>query len=128
VYCASSPDLANREYLAGFVAAGLPVHKAMPLTGKAIAVELSLMLDLLDPAVLARLGIETEEIHADPWRRFTDRGEESLCQGLGRAAWKAGVEAIRAPSVCCVDATDFGVVLIMEVLGTFPDKWRILNG
>jgi RES domain-containing protein len=128
VYCASNPELANREYFAGYRAAGFPIHKALPLVGKAVRVALDRVLDFQDPAVLGRLGITPDQLARDRWKEATDAGRESLCQALGRAAFEAGVEALLVASAYGQDSGDYNLVLILENAPPDSGKWTVVRG
>ncbi len=56
------------------------------------------VVDLTDPAVLAALGTNVEEL-CTPWRPHNAVGRPSLTQELGAAVHATGrIEALRAPS------------------------------
>lgn len=128
VYCASNPELANREYFAGYRAAGLPLHQAMPLAGKAVVADLVSVLDLRDTKIQARLGVSQEKLDRDNWKAATDAGQESLCQALGRAAHEAGVEGLLVRSAHARDPGDFNIVLIIENAPAGSGKWAVMRG
>ncbi|MBN1476744.1 RES family NAD+ phosphorylase [Candidatus Sumerlaeota bacterium] len=128
VYCASNPALANREHFASCSRAGLPLHSVMPLMGKAVRVNLSMVLDLRDSGVLKQLGVTTSQLRADRWREATDSGDESLCQAIGRAAFLAGFEGLITPSAEAEKSGDFNIVLVLENAPESSGKWFVLRG
>ncbi|MEQ8819345.1 MAG: RES family NAD+ phosphorylase [Sumerlaeia bacterium] len=127
IYCASNPDLGHREYFAWYRFAGLPLHKAMPLTGKAIEAALDVTVDLREATILSALGVTAENLRTDPWRDLSDNGDESLCQAIGRAALNSGGEALFVPSAHAEGAGDFNVVLVRENIVPLQDKLRVLR-
>jgi len=128
VYCASTADLANREYFASCRIAGIPEYTRMPLVGMAIEVNLAQVLDLRAPAILDRLGASPDLLNEDKWREKTDAGMESLCQAIGRAAKDVGFEAVLAPSAQATNQDDYNIVLIIENARPGSKKWRVLKG
>nr|AQQ74844.1 hypothetical protein [uncultured bacterium] len=98
VYGSTTPELAMIESLAYQRRAGLPVERALPLVFKAISVEVERLLDLTDTSVLTDLGVMADQIRADTWWLARARGEESLTQSLGRAAYDCGVQALLTSS------------------------------
>ncbi|MBI5095540.1 MAG: RES family NAD+ phosphorylase [Candidatus Hydrogenedentes bacterium] len=128
VYCASNPDLANREYFASCRIAGIPEHTRMPLVGIAVEVNLAQVLDLRDPAILKRLGVTQTALNADQWRDEMDAGRESLCQAIGRTAKEAGVEALLVASAQATNSNEHNLVLIIENAPPGSKKWRVMKG
>jgi RES domain-containing protein len=98
VYGSTTPELAMIESLAFRRRAGVPVEDAMPLVFKAISVKVERLLDLTDSKVLAALDLTADRLTTESWWQARLRGEESLCQSVGRAAHAKGVQAIRAAS------------------------------
>lgn len=76
------------------VRSGLTRDSLRPRELAAIRVRLHRVLDLRDPAVLAALGVTTEELLSD---------EVALTRAIGEAAQHLGYEAVIAPSAARVD-------------------------
>jgi RES domain-containing protein len=112
VYCASSLELGLREYTASAVSAGTDITRLLPLAAFAVRVDLARLLDLTSPDVLAALGVTADQLVADPWSAANREGRESLCQAIGRAAFMAGVEALRTPSRHASTPGDCNIVLL----------------
>jgi RES domain-containing protein len=98
VYGSTTPELAMIESLAFQRRAGLPVEHAMPLVFKAISVQVDRMLDLTNPNGLAALAVTDDQLRADAWWLARLRGEESLTQAVGRAAYANGIQALQVAS------------------------------
>lgn len=64
----------------------------------ALDVRLARRLDLTSATVRRRLGLTLALLHAEDWRKLQESGRESLTQALGRAAFAAGAEGLRATS------------------------------
>jgi hypothetical protein len=75
-----------------------------------------------------RLGVTPAQLNADRWREETDLGRESLSQALGRAAQRAGFEALLVPSAQARSTAEFNVVLIIENAEPQSKKWSVMRG
>jgi RES domain-containing protein len=110
IYGSTTPELAMIESLAYQRRAGLPVEQALPLTFKAISVEVERCLYLTDAGVLADVGLSLGQPRAEKWWLARARGEEALTQATGRAAHACGIQALLAASA---QARDQGVNIIV---------------
>jgi RES domain-containing protein len=65
-----------------------------------VATEFSLsrVLDLTNAGTRRALDVVLDEIKKEDWRSVQRLGREGFCQGLGRAAFLVGAEALLAPS------------------------------
>lgn len=97
----------------------------MPLAGYAIELQPMRVLNLCDEAVRSALGVTLAQLTADDWKGATDRGSESLCQALGRAAKDAGYEALHVPSAEATIPGEYNVVIIVE--NCVPNHWKVLH-
>ena len=64
----------------------------------AIKLEVSHVLDLTAASVRRSLHLSLADLRDEDWRKLQDKGEESLTQTLGRAAFNARLEALLVPS------------------------------
>lgn len=106
VYLSLDPQAAIAEVMSHCDREGLPFAKGVQRNLRAIHVEVSEVLELTDPTVLASFGVSTADlvdIWGSPWEISQDRGDEALTQAIGRAAFTEGFEAILAP--CAPDPT-----------------------
>ena len=73
-----------------------------------VAIELSLqaVVDLRAEEVLRKLGLTTEQLQAEDWRKVQEGGEESLTQAIGRAIFAHSGEGILVPSARVAGATN----------------------
>jgi len=126
VHCASTADLAHQEYLAAFRKAGINDEAAFPLTGKAIQVNLDKTIDLREESLLKKNGISKEQIKADEWQN-TKKGEESLCQAIGRCCFEVGIEGLLVPSAQSANSDEYNVVLIVDNIEPGEGKLKILR-
>ena len=92
VYASLDPETAMAESLATFRYYGWALYEAMPRVFRALEVRLSAVLELQSPP--GRL----EAALAEDWRVLQASGQESTSQAIGRAAFEAGLEALRVPS------------------------------
>ncbi len=126
VYCASSPELAHSEFLSAYRLAGIPLSKALPVTGKAFEVNGAAALDLRDARILSQLSLSLQQLKEDRWKEATDEGRDSLCQAVGRAAFTSGIEILLVPSILEPDDGNFNVVLIIENAQTPSEKFKVI--
>ncbi len=103
IYGSTTPELAMIESLAYQRRANLPLERAMPLVFKAISVDVERCLDLTDAAVLADIGLTLDQIRTETWWLARARGEESLTQAIGRAAYTCGIQSLLAASAHALD-------------------------
>lgn len=123
VYCASTATLAHEEYLQGLRLTGLGEYKAMPLVGKAIEVKLQRVLDLREARLMEKLELTHEQLRDDPWRQMMNDQKESLCQCIGRLAYKRNYQGIIVPSSVLTGTEHFNIVVIRENL----TRWSIFE-
>jgi len=124
VYGSSSPETALAESLANFRYYGIPVADALPRSILALSVRLDRMLDLTDPKVRSPLRVTRRAMRQERWREAQDRGEEALTQAIGRAAFDAGFDGLRAPSAA--DAAGWNLVVFPLRAG--KDAIRLQDG
>ena len=126
IYGSTTPELAMIESLGYQRCANLPVERAMPLVFKAISVEVQRMLDLSDETVLADVGVTPELLRTDAWWLARARGEESLTQAVGRAAYECGIQAIFVASALTL-AHGHNVVAFPDHIRA-PSLLKVLRG
>ena len=100
------------EALAGTQAYGIPDADALPLTLRSVVCRLNAVVDLTDPRVQARLGLDMKSVIKEDWRAAKQTGVETLSQAIGHSAQTAGIEGLLVPS-----ALGQGVNLVI-----FPDN------
>ena len=98
LYLSEAPETAMAESNEHARRYNLPLWEQMPKVTVAIEVEARAVLDLTDPAVRRLLPFDLALLMTSDWRSDNDRGEESLTQALGRAAFAAGFDGLRVPS------------------------------
>jgi len=114
VYGSLTPETAMAETLQLYRYRKIPIVEAMPKVFVAIEVSISRTLDLRNTDTLRILNVSLEEILDEDWRMKEERGEESLSQAIGRAAYSAGAEGILAPAAA--DRMGTNVVVYPEGL------------
>jgi RES domain-containing protein len=113
VYLATEPETAMSEAMAHYRYYRLPKWKAMPKVTVAVRVSVGGVVDLTDATTQAGLPVAMGDVMAEDWRALSGRGDESLAQTIGRAAFAAGLGGLYVPS----NASPGGVNLIV-----FPDR------
>lgn len=98
VYAAFSDTTALAEARANQVYYGLDPANALPRTIVAVDVRLGKVLDLTDGAVRKSLGVSATRLRNDDWREENRRGDESLTQAIGRAAYQTSLEGLIVPA------------------------------
>jgi len=98
VYASFSDATALAEAKANHVYYHLNPADALPRTIVAIDVNLSKVLDLTDGAIRRTLGVSVTRMRNDDWRALNRRGDESLTQATGRAAYQSGLEGLIVPA------------------------------
>lgn len=99
VYGALDSATAHAEHKGYASYAKTPEASLLPLLLVAIdAKGLTRVLDLTDAAVRRTLKVALKDLVNTDWRAANLRGEEALTQAIGRAARKAGFEALLVPS------------------------------
>jgi RES domain-containing protein len=98
VYGSSSPETAVAEAIETFRHYRIPVADAMPRVIVAMEARLGAVLDLTDPKTRSLLRVSRRALREDAWRESQERGVESLTQAIGRSAYEAGFDGLRAPS------------------------------
>jgi len=85
-----------------------------PRVRVAVTVRLRKVMELAGETKAGPAGVMLPELLTEDWRKVNDAGKESLSQALGRAAHKAGAEALLAPSA--VVGGVFNLVVFVENL------------
>ena len=98
LYLSEAPETAMAESNEHARHYNLPLWEQMPKVTVAIRIEAGAVLDLVDPVLGAALPFELASLMDADWRVDNSRGEESLTQALGRAAFAAGFDGLRVPS------------------------------
>jgi len=98
VYGSVTPQTALEESLAHANYYRLPVHSAMPRTFVAIEFNLAVVVDLTDGRNRQVLAISEQRLVNCDWRAELKHGQAPITQEVGRAASRAGLEAIRVRS------------------------------
>ena len=109
VYGSLTPESAMAETLAAGRHYGLGPHAAMPRTFFAFEAEVTAALDLTDGAARRRLRVPLADLLGCDWRGERAAGREALTQTVGRAALRAGVEALLVPSASEAGGTNLVV-------------------
>lgn len=99
VYASATARDCVEEALAWCARYNLPQSAGTPAVLVALECHLVTVLDLTDAATRRRIGLSRAAIVDDRWWLEQSEGRESSCQAVGRAAFAAGVEAIKVPSV-----------------------------
>lgn len=97
VHLSTAETTALRENRNHFVRYGLDSAKPEPRVLVAVELRVTNLLDLFRFDAL-QTGLTVERMLEEDWEGLNDRGEESLSQVLGRAAFDLGCEAILTPS------------------------------
>ncbi len=98
VYGSTSDLVAVAESRATAEYAGIPHVFRTPRLLVAIEFDLARVLDLTVPKNQVALGISSEELDQEDWRKIQAEGDESLTQAIGRAAFESGANALLVPS------------------------------
>ena len=98
IYGSLTLETALEEARAGIRYYGLPEEAALPRTFVAIEVRLAHVLDLTDGQVRNALRVSERRMVRTDWRREVSAGTVPVTQAIGRAAYEAGIEALRVPS------------------------------
>lgn len=94
LYLSCDPHTCLEEATRAAEAYLIDVANGMPRTTAAIEVKLSKVLDLTDSKIRRAVGINQSILTKPGWRAIQDTGEEAVTQLIGRAARRAGFEAI----------------------------------
>lgn len=114
VYLSEQPETALREANETLRYHNLPLSRGTPRIVVALQVDLEIVLDLTAGQVANELPDAMTTLLAEDWRAIMARGEESTTQALGRAAFRAGIQALRVPSK--PDPTGINVLVFPELL------------
>ena len=98
VYGSTVASVALEESNATSEYYGLDRMMLQPRLMVAIKLEVSHVLDLTAASVRRSLHLSLADLRDEDWRKLQDKGEESLTQTLGRAAFNARLEALLVPS------------------------------
>jgi RES domain-containing protein len=98
VYASLSPEVAVAEALASFRHYGIAEADAMPRVLLALEIELEALVKLTDGRARRVLRVSRRRMLAEPWRQMQRLGREAITQGIGRAAFEMGLEALEVPS------------------------------
>ncbi len=97
-YVSLDAGTAVEEWLAQLARAGIPPEVRLPGVLCSGECDLQAVLDLRASKNLRALGVKSKELLHARWEADNRTGHESLPQALGRAALKAGCEALLVPS------------------------------
>ena len=98
VYGSTVDTVAVAESRATADYAQIPLPFATPRLLVAIELALQSVLDLTRASVRERLGITSDELGAEDWRKVQEEGRESFTQAIGRAVFSNEGEGLLAPS------------------------------
>jgi RES domain-containing protein len=98
VYTSMSDATALEEAKANYRYYGLDPADALPRVLIAVDVKLLKVLDLTEDVVRKAIGVSATKMRRDDWRAYNRRGQESLTQALGRAAYEYGLEGLVVPA------------------------------
>ena len=98
VYAAFADTTALAEAKANHRYYGLDPGDALPRTIVALEIRLAKILDLTDGSVCKSLGVSATRMRNDDWRMGNRRGDESLTQAIGRAAYQTSLEGLIVPA------------------------------
>ena len=115
VYASFAPQTAMAEALSNFSYYGFDIADSMPRVFVAIRVSLVAVLDLTEGATRQRLGVSSQRMSADDWRKMQHDGLQSLTQMVGRAAHTAGLRGFLVSS--STGATGRNIVWFPDNLG-----------
>ena len=124
VYLSELPETALREANEHLRYHNLPLSKGTPKVVVAIQADLETVLDLTTGQVSNELPETMKTLLAEDWRAIMSRGEEATTQALGRAAFQAGIQALRVSSK--PDPTGVNLLVFPELL-TKKTKLEVLN-
>lgn len=116
-YGSLTPEGAMAETLASARYHGFAAHSAMPRIFVAMQVQLSLVLDLTDPAIGKAGGFRASSFNGVDWRSDVSAGRLPITQMIGRSAAACGLEAILVPSAASVNDQNL-VTFVDNLLGT----------
>lgn len=98
VYGSTVDTVAVAESRATADYARIPLPFATPRLLVAIELALQPVLDLTRASIRERLGITSDELRAEDWRKVQEEGRESFTQAIGRALFSNGGEGLLVPS------------------------------
>jgi RES domain-containing protein len=116
VYGSFTPQTALEEALAHASYYQLRIHASMPRTFVAIEFKLQAVLDLTDGRNRQALAIAESRLLSCDWRAEMQAGKVPVTQQVGRAAFKAGMEAILVRSAA--DPAGQNLVVFVDNLRT----------
>jgi RES domain-containing protein len=98
VYGSTADTVAVAESRATADYANIPLPFATPRLLVAIELALQAVLDLTRASIRERLGITSNELRAEDWRKVQEEGRESFTQVIGRAVFSNKGEGLLVPS------------------------------
>jgi RES domain-containing protein len=98
VYGSTADTVAVAESRATADYANIPLPFATPRLLVAIELALQAVLDLTRASIRERLGITSNELRAEDWRKVQEEGRESFTQVIGRAVFSNEGEGLLVPS------------------------------
>ena len=98
VYGSTEDTVAVSESRATADYANVPMPFRTPRLLVAIEFSLRAVLNLCAPEVVQRIGLTTEELRAEDWRKVQEQGLESFTQAIGRAVFANAGEGLLVPS------------------------------
>jgi RES domain-containing protein len=98
VYGSTADTVAVAESRATADYANIPLPFATPRLLVAIELALQAVLDLTRASIRERLGITSNELRTEDWRKVQEEGRESFTQVIGRAVFSNEGEGLLVPS------------------------------
>ena len=98
VYTAFTDTTALAEAKANHLYYGLDPADVLPRVIVAVNLELAKVLDLTNGMVRKSMGVSATRMRQDDWRAMNRRGQESLTQAIGRAAYQSSLEGLVVPA------------------------------
>jgi len=98
VYAAFTDLTAIAESKAHFVYYRIDPAEALPRTLVAVNAKFGNVVDLTEGTIRQALSISATRMRMDDWRAENRRGNESLTQAIGRAAYCVGLEGLIVPA------------------------------
>lgn len=109
VYGSSSPEVAMAETVHQYRYYGIEPWRMGRRLFTAIDVHVGLLVDLTSGRLRRRLRVSARRMREADWRRSLGTDDEAITQALGRAAFTAGIEALKVPSSAGVEGANFVV-------------------
>ena len=97
VHGALTEALAVKESRRAFAYYGILKPRSNPRVSVEIEVRLGLVLNLC-PVENVFSYLTKDELLLEDWEKVNGKGQETLAQAIGRAAWKSGLEGLLVPS------------------------------